>query len=143
MSQDNAAIMVPIRGMEVEVEVPDLGLSSEDRIWESDWFIMKANGCYVFTHNLNFDEPWLCAPRVVGMVTTASAGWAAGDVLFADGANYVGSTAKTERGWTVQIDRNTARVTTANGEGFIATKKTGGFDGVSKTDVKCKLVINY
>ena len=111
--------------------------------WESDWFDIAASGVYNFTHNLALTEPWKCQPRVVAKVKTAQAGWEVDDIVFGDGSNYIGSTASAEIGWAICISQNSALGTFGNTGNYVCNKKDGGTETLSKTSVKCKLLISY
>ena len=134
---------VPITGASVEVQIPTPDPEGPKRIWQTDWFNSTTSKCHVFAHGLHLTRPWLCRPRLVGMVTTYTNGWLVGDVLFGDGANYLGDTSQTEMGWTIQVDADTIRVTFAQGVKFVGANRTGGYGGCSRENLKCKLVMNY
>lgn len=124
-------------------DCPPGGTGTGMRVWESDWFNIAASGVYNFTHNLSLAEPWKCLPRVIGQVTVAGGGWEVGDIVFADGSNFLGATATMEDGWAICMTENSALVSFGNGSCFVRNGKTGGYGPLVKTSVKCKLLINY
>ena len=124
-------------------DCPPGGTGTGMRVWESDWFDIAASRAYTFQHNLNLASPWTCSPRLVARVKTAQANWAVGDIIFAEGSNYIGDTANQEIGWAVSLSADTVHVTFGNFGSFMGNNKNGGHLGISKSNVECKLVFYY
>lgn len=112
-------------------------------LWESDWFSAKASGSYDFEHDLNIVEPWKCLPMLVARVTNAVAGYAVGDIVFGDGANYNGATSGSELGWLISISENSAHLAFGNGAVFVYSKKGGGLGGIALGNAEFKLLMYY
>lgn len=141
-------VTIPVTGLKLSIPEqifiePDPN-SGSFNVWESDWFNISASRAYDFTHNLNLQKPWLCKPRVIGRVKTASGGWKVGEILFCDGENYIGTAARQDMGWVISVDSNTAHVSFGNVENYLAINRAGGYGNIMpKTYVECKLVISY
>lgn len=148
---DTPTVEMPVMGLKLSLPEsifpnpgePGTGVNT----WQSDWFDIKATSAFDFTHNLNLEKPWLCMPRIVGRVKTASGGWAVGEILFCDGDNYVGNTSAMDVGWVISVDANSAHVAFGNSQFFHGILRAGGCISSSqtlpKTTVECKLVISY
>ncbi|WP_027187123.1 hypothetical protein [Desulfovibrio cuneatus] len=138
---------VPVLGIKLTLPeniFPAPGPSGEGfQTWESGWFTIAASKAYTFEHKLNLATPWLVIPRLVFKVIAPQNGWQAGDIVFADGQNYVGATANTEMGWLINLKKDDALVTFGNDSFLAATMKTGGFGALYKSNVEAKLLISY
>ena len=142
---ETPGVEVPVLGIKLNLpeSIINGGGDGGLRTWESDWFDIAASGAYTFTHGLELSEPWKCAPRLVARIETAINAWKVGDIVFADGANYNGNTNNTEIGWIISVSENEAVVAFGNAAGYAYNNKTGGYNGISKANVKCKLLIDY
>ncbi len=138
---------VPVLGIKLSLPenfFPAPGPSESGiKTWESDWFKIAENRAYNFQHNLNFTKPWLIMPRLVFRVIKAEGGWEIGDIIFADGQNYVGATGSSEMGWAISATATEAQVTFGNHNLLFGTKKSGGFGTLYKSSVEANLVITY
>ena len=155
------SVIVPITGLSLNMDksaFPSGGLSREEvghmieealqgsgvaRQWQSDWFMIAANGSYSLDHGLGLEFPDKADVRLIGRVKTAASGWQAGDIIFADGCNYVGASGSLEIGWAISLSANTAHVACGNDTGFIKNGKQGGFANLPKANVECRLIIDY
>ena len=143
LSSGKTLIEIPLR---ICLGTPDGGASSgttSGGIWESGWFDTTVSTSHYFAHKLNFPDPWNCIPMLVGRVKTASSGWEVGEILFFNGCNLNGNNDHYEQGFAITVSDIDAQVSMGNGGAISCTKRTGGYGGINRSAIECKLVIHY
>ena len=112
--------------------------------WETDFFDIKPSGLYSFDLS---NTPFANIPReainiqMVGKVKTAQNGFKVDDYIYPQFANYNGSTQDTEYGSTPYISGNVLSIRFGNESGFVAATPNDPVKGLSKTNVKVKLIL--
>ena len=112
--------------------------------WETDFFDIAPSGLYSFDLS---NTPFANIPReainiqMVGKVKTAQNGYKVDDYVWPQFANYNGSTGGYEMGSTPNISGNVLSIRFGNESWFVAATPNGPANGLSRTNVKVKLIL--
>ena len=112
--------------------------------WETDYFDIKPSGLYSFDLS---NTPFANIPReainiqMVGKVKTAQNGFKVDDYVYPQFANYNGNTSGSEQGSTPYIRGNVLSIRFGNEDWIVAASPNAPAKGLSKTNVKVKLIL--
>ena len=111
--------------------------------WETDYFDIAPSGLYSFDLS---NTPFANIPReainiqMVGKVKTAHNGYKVDDYVYPQFANYFANDG-TEMGSTPYISGNVLSIRFGNSAYFVIASPNGPTTGLSKTNVKVKLIL--
>ena len=112
--------------------------------WETDYFDIAPSGLYSFDLR---NTPFANIPReviniqMVGKVKTAQNGFKVDDYVYPQFANYNGASGGYEMGSTPYISGNVLSIRFGNESWFVAAVPNGPANGLSRTNVKVKLIL--
>ena len=113
--------------------------------WESDWFTSPGASKSVSFNLAGTGMNATNAPRIfiemIGKVVTVDSGYAVGDIIYPQFANYNGSTGGREEGQSVFFRGNTLTYAQGNSTSWVGTKATGGQDGVDTAHIQIKIIL--
>ena len=113
--------------------------------WESGWFTSPGASKSVSFNLAGTGMNATNAPRIfiemIGKVVTADGGYAVGDIIYPQFANYNGQTGKKEEGQSVFFRGNTLTYAQGNSTSWVGTKATGGHDGVNTANIQIKIIL--
>ena len=112
--------------------------------WETDYFDIAPSGLYSFDLG---NTPFANIPReainiqMVGKVKTAQNGFKVDDYVYPQFSNYIGASGSEEIGSTPYISGNVLSIRFGNVSHFVISGPNGVVTGLSKTNVKVKLIL--
>ena len=113
--------------------------------WESDWFTSPGASKSVSFNLAGTGMNATNAPHIfiemIGKVVTADGGYAVGDIIYPQFANYNGQTGKREEGQSVFFSGNTLTYAQGNSTSWVGTKATGGHGGASTAKIQIKIIL--
>ena len=113
--------------------------------WESEWFTSPGASKSVSFNLAGTGMNATNAPRIfiemIGKVVTVDSGYAVGDIIYPQFANYNGSTGGREEGQSVFFRDNTLTYAQGNSTSWVGTKATGGQDGVNTASIQIKIIL--
>lgn len=113
--------------------------------WKSEWFTSPGASKSVSFNLAGTGMNATNAPHIfmemIGKVVTVGSGYAVGDIIYPQFANYNGSTGGKEEGQSVFFRGNTLTYAQGNSTSWVGTKATGGQDGVNTANIQIKIIL--